>query len=210
MVWIYWTIVFLAVIIIIVSAFNNQAVAGWLGMVVGQLLSNNNWRLGALYILAIMFTTGALFAGFGKPLFVSSQDKYFERVEKKDATYQKVNYLLFGKTDNAQTVKERSQHSKKYHSWKHWLVAIAFWLAAFVYTPIAFWDEACDAWDEAKRKIKGKRPSHTVVIQTDASSVGGAATTSTLRDSVFRIISVDALMEFFISFLKNIIKTIKG
>lgn len=186
----YWLIALLFVTIVpvfLVPAATGAKFRDKLGVFVGQILSNNNYRLVGLYVAAILFTFSAIIAGLGEPML----DAKIEVAEDKAAEVtQTLNQMddfkanlvtFFGNGTVSLEAKPPGPPStptssaspynrltaflrygdepSSYASWWHWPIALLAWLAALIYTPIALREEIAHAFAEAYESFKSETTS---------------------------------------------------
>jgi len=214
--WLYWLFVFLVIVGIIVASIINEAVRGYFGKLLAQICSDNNYRSGALFALAIVFTFSAFFAGLGEPILVSSTREFtapmIESAKSNEKLTSEINYLLWGKKaeEKDESKQKTSSTSQHYHSWWHTIIAIFFWVAAIIYFPISRIDEAKNAWREARRNLRirrgGNRTGSVSTAIGGSANATGTAQVITLKDSFLRLFSIDILAEFVPLFVSNITK----
>ena len=206
--WIYWLFLAALATALIFCIIRYEAVANHAGNIAGHLRKNNNWRLGALAILAIVFTISAILAGLGRPLLISSavetKNVVMEQVERHHPDIRsEMNYILKGKMVQPTKVTE-----KKYSSWWHWIWTIFLWISTIIYLPFAFIDEAKHALKEAI-KIVEKRNKHEAIRTGSASTaVPAPASRVVFKDSFMRLFSIDILAEYVPIFVSKIMKRI--
>ena len=117
-----------------------------LGYIWGQLLSNNNWRAGLLFVLAMVLTLEALIVytvyGFPwSPLFVKSQEVYQRLPDLWQSGTAIADRLLGEEYFQKISPQKQSKPLDQGTSW-WWLSASAIaWLVTIIYLPLSFRDE---------------------------------------------------------------------
>lgn len=220
--YLYWIAVFVtAVIIIAVQAFKKGcAVTDYLGMVVGQLISNNNWRWVALFVLAVVFSISAILAGFGRPLLFKSakeaQADLIERVGSNNVVTitSQIDRLWRGtnSVSSAITKAKDKDTEKSYPGWGKWLWAFFLWITLVIYAPFAFADESKSALkktlkllERRNKQIKNSSPT-TVAAVPSPSSASASASAPTGDVSLLRLLKVHVLASYVPEFTKLVAK----
>ncbi|KKR91953.1 MAG: hypothetical protein UU95_C0039G0010 [Parcubacteria group bacterium GW2011_GWC2_42_12] len=215
--WKYWTMIGLAVIALGVLTVKHNSTRKYLGMMAGQLCSNNNWRWGALFILAVIFSISAMLAGFGRPLLTSSakevRSSITERLDNYPQAKAEMRSLFWG-TNSAPSVFTPSRViEKKYSSWWHWIWAGFLWFAWVVYTPFAFRDEAMKAIKAAIKAVELRKRLNQIregsvvsAIVTPTPGAPAPAVAITKADLLKKVFQVQVFWEFLEIFVKLLLK----
>lgn len=184
----YWAAIVLVVLGTAVLAFKNPSVAGWLGKTTGQLTSNNNWRLVAMFIVSMILTVSAILSGFGRPILASSLEEaktfVYENVAESNSIETASDKLSlavsnigkafgFTNTTAAPPAKDNDKKAeKRYPSWWHWKLAGLSWICFFVYFPIATREELAAAVKKAWKQLKWKKRVGSIVNQPIVTNPG--------------------------------------
>jgi len=208
MIWcIYWlAVIATATVVIKVQAFKKGCDArDYVGMIVGQFITNNNWRLTAAFIVSIVLTISAILAGFGRPILNSSLKEaktfVYENVAEsnKIATASgKLNLAVgnigkaFGFTNSSPaapiTKTANKETKRRYSSWWHWKLAFLSWACFFIYFPIATREEVAAAAKKAWKQLMRKKRAGLIVNQpavTNPAAAAGASGSSGLFNRWF-------------------------
>lgn len=169
----YWTIILLVVplVVFIILLWSNQLI--WFAVALGQLISNNNLRWWTLFILTLISFFDCFFAGFGPPVFTTqvvspAVQKVQELNNSERSTEIKKSLVDFIVGENirptesvkmADVIEEPQKPPKHYHGWWHWKVFILLLLATIIYMPVAYREEAIEAWQAALQSFRQKTVS---------------------------------------------------
>jgi len=123
----------------------------------GQLLSNNNYRWYALCLAAILFTIEAIWAGFGEGLVIRA-----------------VRDLL-ALVDQWVKVETPAAPSNSEPSWVWWKMAGWTWLATLVYFFIAFREEMIEGFKIARYKLQSGTASGSASAGSVSPAVAGGS-----------------------------------
>ena len=227
MFWIYWILIVVAIIVLAILACYYAPVRNYLGMVLGRFLSNNNWRWGALGILAVIITISALLAGFGQPILASTAKEVkasvSEKLDNHPAAVGEIRKLLWGTNSAPSVLSSTRVIEKSYSSWWHWKIAILLWSAWLVYTPFAFRDEAMHAIKTALKAVERRKRLNSIRASSAASAIkppaqtepgvsasgqsSGVITKANLWKQIFQ---AEVVMEFLEIFGKLILRKAAG
>jgi len=194
--WMYWMLVATVIYGVVMAARYLEVVGNFVGDLIGEICSNNNYRLGALYVLALVFTISAILAGFGEPVLSGSFNEVVKTTKNASIDNEAVkglHYVLFGTKNIASTVDIPTKNN--YSSWAHIFIAIFLWLAAFVYTPIALREEAAAAYAAVTKRRQNLISTSVAGKVPEEKSSSDDNKHSGMKDFL-RIMSVDLLMEF--------------
>lgn len=165
----------------------------------GWLLASNNGRCLVLWIITGILLIKAIFAGFGEPILTHTIDKKISESQSK--YHQSVYDSWYHGEKMSAAVKGQKWHDpqekQKPHSWSPWILFFFFFFISLIYTPIAFREEAKEAFEEAKIKIMEKeeteaREAPVAVGERKPRPAGGAG----WKSSFTRLFSIDLLAEF--------------
>lgn len=141
-------------------------------VIVVKALSDNNVRWLLAWATTLTLLISAILAGFGEPILVSSWREARESAAYKNAKaeakaavpdeardgfnfWKGVAVLVSnGQKDSFSftEVKQEEKAAQWYPSWYHWPIFFVSFLAALVYTPVAFFDELKEAIAKARQK----------------------------------------------------------
>jgi hypothetical protein len=187
---VYWGIIFSVLSLTTVVAIFYEPLRDRYESVLHQLRHNNNWRLGLLFVLAIMFSLSAFIAGFGEPILAkdvreiaAKAEQYFQEDNAVSTT---ANYILFGKKEPLIEKKEEAakKEKKEYPTWWHWKAAILFWVLTLIYFPIAIRDEIATAWRRAVEKVEKATEAIMLKKETDVTTQAPEQATATVKARV--------------------------
>lgn len=212
MFWIFWIII----IGIIIAGF--YFAANWVGDLLGEIFSNNNYRLGLSYVLAIVLTISAILRGFGEPIlwregkaFLKPISEKTEKVLDEDSGKwrKEINYLLWGDR-NIQPKKveppkpetpwwkfwaDDDSDEPSYPSWNHWIFALLMWVISWIYTPIALREEVYNGLKALVTKKRRQTKSGTA--GTTTSTPGGLSLFQRVKEMVTVDFGLEALYAIF-------------
>ena len=173
----------------------------------GWLLASNNFRCGFLWVITLGVFVWTVISGFGEPILAHAIS---ERIaQPPESKYDKVVLDIWNFHGLEESIAECSSSSPT-RGWGRWIAFSVLFFVSFVYTPIAFREEAREAWEEAGRKIREKEEAEARVTKPEASvttSSTGETKTGRWRHSFALLFSIDLIAEFVWEFVRGIFKS---
>lgn len=178
----------------------------------GWLLANNNGRCIALWAVTAALFIAAIWTGFGDPILSTTLTEKIKEVAQTSQYHQ----ALYGVWNHGKEVARSHDHGLR--DWSLWIWFFVALLISLIYTPIAFREEAREAWDEAVRRFRERRETEArmpkpEVIATGVSAVattGAAAAAVPLGGGFWtllrRLIPIEIIAEFIGIFVQKIFR----
>ncbi|HNW09413.1 MAG TPA: hypothetical protein PKM52_02390 [bacterium] len=173
---VYWLsiigLIAIAVTVVVVAIRRDYRPIVDRAVLIIKALSDNNIRWLVAWVTSLVLLISAILAGFGEPILVSSWRQARESAAYKNAKAEvksavpeeaKTGFNFWkgvavlasnGQKDTLSftEVKEEDKAVQWYPSWYHWPIFLLSFLAALVYTPVAFFDELKEAIAKARQK----------------------------------------------------------
>ena len=184
---------------------------------VGWLVADNNGRCTALWVVTLAYGIICLWIGPGAPILSNEVRHSIEKTPRSQFSQGVYNAWENGQQterllDNREAPRPPHRHNL-FLSWLHWRIFGWILLAAIVYTPIAFREEAYAAWVDVTTRRRDAEARVTPPTAPTTPSVGGGTTPAAPARTqdphrFWRLLQIDLLAEVVWAFFGRMMSAI--